>query len=87
MSDSNATAKPSGSSQASQAGGIKVYLQIGDAPIQIVRLALDKVATAKKPRAASELIKRLSDLKELLDAGCLSQRDFSGLKTRLLNGD
>lgn len=40
----------------------------------------------KRARTAAECVKELKDLKELLDAGVLSETEFQDLKTRLLEG-
>lgn len=42
---------------------------------------------AKKRRTVQDCLQELQDLKQLLDAGVLSQREFSDLKERLLKGD
>ena len=44
-------------------------------------------AAAKRPRTAMECVAELRDLKQMLDQGLLTFEEFSGLKTRLLNGE
>ena len=41
----------------------------------------------KRPRTSDELLRELLSLKDLLEAGLLSQEEVAGLKDKLLRGD